>query len=105
MGKPCLQKVVKGGQFEYLFGNSNEYISTFARVGYHQLLVIKRKRGKKLREKRKKQHERNEKRHKKTEIDFSQFIGLDYEDSIFLPENLQETISNETVFDHILLDG
>ena len=75
----------------------NRWAHTGDFKGWEQILsLIARKRGKKLQEKRRKEKIRKRQSHNPASIDTSQFMGVDFEDSVFIPENAPEELNDET---------
>ena len=69
-------------------------MSTYPRLQGYEMgtsSLTPRKRGKKYQEKKRKQREKKLKVYRDDAIDTSQFMGVDYEDSIFIPESLQHS--------------
>lgn len=64
---------------------SNEQVSSNARVVLFVLFIPLRKKGKKLKEKRRKERLRRQQSGGGPNVDTSNFIGIEYEDSIFTP--------------------
>ena len=78
-------------------------MSTYPRLqGYEvrKQVFTPRKRGKKYQEKKRKQREKKLKVYRDSAIDTSQFMGVDYEDSIFIPGSLQQSDTEEQVDYH-----
>lgn len=75
-------------------------MSTYPRLQGYEVrtrALTPRKRGKKYQEKKRKQREKKLKVYRDNAIDTSQFMGVDYEDSIFIPESLQQSDTEEQV--------
>lgn len=96
----CLQKAPKKDAISaplYSILVVNEHLSATSGVRNANEPATSRKRGKKYQEKRRKQREKKLKIYRDNEIDTSQFMGVDYEDSIFIPESLQQSDVEEQV--------
>ena len=66
----------------------NEHVSAHARVAIRRG-IDNRKRGKKLKEKRRKEKMRRLQQKDGDNVDVSQFMGVDYEDSVFIPDQAE----------------
>ena len=75
----------------------NEHVSATSGVRNASECTTPRKRGKKYQEKKRKRREKKLKIYRDNEIDTSQFMGVDYEDSIFIPESERQSDAEEQV--------
>ena len=79
-------------------------MSTYQRLQGLGADLIARKRGKKLQQKRRKEKMRRRQSHDPSSIDTSQFMGVDFEDSVFIPE-IAKGVSSEQAEDGNVVIG
>lgn len=80
--------MTKIGTLSHASSVQNEHVSAHARVAIRRG-IDNRKRGKKLKEKRRKEKMRRLKQKDGDNVDVSQFMGVDYEDSVFIPDQAE----------------